>query len=393
MFANPYAPGAGTAPPVLVGRELQLALIDSSAALVEAGRRPQHMALTGLRGVGKTVLLKEALRRLRSRGWLCGYYEVRRDVDVGVAISTIVLEGAALLPARARLRKALQNLRSSIGAATLSGSPDGTLSLMVSRNAVTSDPYLEALQLFRTLGRAAAADGAGVALCVDEVQTFRRKDATTLLQALEADETEDSRVLLLAAGLPTTPIELAKARTYAERLRYEPLDDLTSADARRAVAEAASQEGVEWERPALERVVALARGYPFFLQLYASEAWDVASAAGLQPGGQILLDHVRGAEPRVARRLDNGLYATRYERSSEAERLYLLAVAALMSDDSATVRSGDVARALGRSLSDLSQIRDRLIRKGVIHSPTVGLLTFSVPGFRDYLERRAADEQ
>jgi hypothetical protein len=392
MSANPYAPGAGTTPPVLVGRELQLAIIQVTATLVEAGRRPQHTVLTGLRGVGKTVLLKEAMRGLRERGWLCGYYEVRRDVDVGVAISTIVLEGARLLAPKAKLRHAFRDWRSSIGAAKLSGSADGTVSLELAKRDTSTDPYVEALRLFRTLGRAAADDGVGVALCIDEAQTFRRKDATTLLQALEADETEDSRVLMLAAGLPTTPIELSKARTYAERFRYEPLDDLTNADARRAVAEAAERENVEWDADALDRVVELARGYPFFLQLYASETWDVA-AAGSQPLERIAVGRVHEAEPRVARRLDNGLYATRYGRSSEAERQYLHAVATLMATDGATVRSGDVARMLGRSLSELSQVRDRLIRKGVIHAPTVGLLTFSVPGFREYVNRRAAGEK
>jgi type II secretory pathway predicted ATPase ExeA len=392
MSANPYAPGAGTAPPVLVGRELQLSIIDSIAQLVEAGRRPQHTVLTGLRGVGKTVLLKEAIRRLRDRSWLCGYYEVRRDVEVGVAVSSIVLEGSRLLPAKAKLKTALRNLRTSIGSAQLSGSADGTLSLQVTRRESNSDPYLEALQLFRTLGMAAGGDNAGVALCVDEAQTFRRKDATTLLQALEADETEDSRVLLLAAGLPTTPVELSKARTYAERFRYEPLDDLTDADARRAVGEAAAQEGVTWDAGALERIVELANGYPFFLQLYASETWEVAAATA-STLRQIGPEHLTAAEPRVARRLDNGLYATRYERSSEAERQYLHAVAELMGDHDRIVRSGDVAQALGKSLSDLSSIRDRLIRKGVIHAPNVGVLSFSVPGFRDYVARRDAGER
>ncbi|MGH2883701.1 MAG: hypothetical protein ACRDPA_13550 [Solirubrobacteraceae bacterium] len=197
-------------------------------------------------------------------------------------------------------------------------------------------------------------------------------------------------MLLLAAGPPTTPVELAKARTYAERFRYEPLDDLTDADARRAIAEAAQPLGVEWEPDALDRVVSLARGYPFFLQLYASETWDLA--AGGEELQRIGIEHVRAAEPRVSRRLDNGLYATRYERSSDAERQYLRAIGALMGDEDRSVRSGDVARELGKPLSDLSSVRDRLIRKGVIYAPTVGVLRFSVPGFREYIARRAAGE-
>ena len=394
MAANPYAPGAGTAPPVLVGRDIQLSVIDGTAVLVEAGRSPQHVVLTGLRGVGKTVLLKAAVRRLRDRDWLCGYYEVRRDAEVGVAIATIVVEGASLLPKQAKLRAVLRTVRSSIGAATLSGAPDGTVSLQVSARdqPSNSDPYLEALRLFRTLGQAAKSDGVGVALCVDEAQMFRRKDATTLLQALEANAEDDSRVLLLAAGLPTTPVELSKACTYAERFRYEPLDDLTAPDARRAVGEASTREGVEWEHDAIERVVELARGYPFFLQLYASEAWEVA-AESQRPVARITAQHVAAAEPRVARRLDNGLYATRYGRSSAAEREYLHAIGSLMRDDTATVRSGEVARALGKTLGELSSVRDRLIRKGVIHAPTLGELAFSVPGFRDYVTRQSADER
>jgi hypothetical protein len=395
MSVNPYAPGAGTSPPVLVGREAQLAVIENSARLVEAGRSPQHVILTGLRGVGKTVLLKDAARRMRSRGWLCGYYEVRRNVDVGITISTIVAEGAGLLPKQARLRRALRSLRSSIGSATISGAADGSVSVQLAArdgSAPTGDPYLEALTLFRSLSRAAADDDAGVALCVDEVQLFRRRDAATLIQTLQAvDGTQDGRVLLLAAGLPPTPVELAKASSYAERFRYEPLDDLTAADARIAVAEAALPERVGWDPDALEAVVALARGYPFFLQLYASEAWDVA-AERQAPLAQITLADVRAAEPRVRRRLDAGLYATRYGRSSLGEREYLVAIARAMPGDGGIARSGEVARALVKSLSELSPVRERLIQKGVIHAPTHGALAFSVPGFRDYLLRRGDGE-
>ena len=126
MVLNPYTPGVGTQPPVLVGRDMQLAVIEQTARLVEGGREPQHVILTGLRGVGKTVLVKEGMRRLRARHWLCGYYEVRRDVDAGVAIAAIVAGGATLVPKRAKLAGALRKLRASIGSASLSGAADGT---------------------------------------------------------------------------------------------------------------------------------------------------------------------------------------------------------------------------------------------------------------------------
>jgi AAA ATPase domain len=385
---NPYTPGVGTQPPVLVGRDIQLAVIDQTARLVEGGREPQHVILTGLRGVGKTVLVKEGMRRLRARHWLCGYYEVRRDVDAGVAIAAIVAGGASLLPKRAGLSDALRKLRASIGNARLSGSADGTVSISITPRTATTDPYYEALRLFQQLGAAATEDGVGVALCVDELQTFRRKDATTLLQALEAGDAASARVLLLGAGLPTTGVELAKSNTYAERFRYEVLDDLSPREAARAVEEPALASGVAWDADALARVVELAHGYPFFLQLFASEAWDAAERRDSQLS-TITAGDVDSSLPTAQRRLDSGIYATRFGRASAAERLYLVAMAELMGDEG-RAGTADVARRLGRTLADLSTVRDRLIRKGVIHAPEPGRLEFSVPGFRDYVLRQAA---
>jgi hypothetical protein len=342
-----------------------------------------HTVLTGMRGVGKTVLLRHVVHQLRRKGWLCGYVEVRRDVDVGVALATVVVEGSHLLPAGTRFRRALGKLSASICSATLSGRPDGTVSLSVEKGTDSGkDPYSECVRLFRDLAAGAREAGVGVALCVDEIQDFGRADATTLLQSLEADQDEDSRVLLLGAGLPHTPGVLARARTYAERFRYEPLDDLARSEAIRAVTEPADELGVRWEPDAVERLVEVAKGYPYFLQLYASEAWAAASG---RPA--IRVADLERAEERVLRLLDNGLYAARYQRASAGERAYLEAMASLMEPEG-RVGSGAVAAALGKSLGDLAPVRDRLIRKGVIHSPATGVLVFSVPGFADYVRRR-----
>ena len=385
---NPYTPGVGTQPPVLVGRDLQLAVIDQTARLVEGGRDPQHVILTGLRGVGKTVLVKEGMRRLRARHWLCGYYEVRRDVDAGVAIAAIVAGGASLLPRRAKLSQAMRTLRASVGSASVSGAADGTVSISISPRVATTDPYFEALRLFQQLGSAAAEDGVGVALCVDELQTFRRKDATTLLQALEAGDSASARVLLLGAGLPLTGVELAKANSYAERFRYEVLDDLSAREARRAIEEPAAERGIGWEAEAVTGLVELAQGYPFFLQLFASEAWDAAERR--DPHFATIRDEdVESSQPLAQRRLDSGIYATRFGRASGFERLYLVAMAEAMGDGH-RAGTADVAGRLGKSLAEVSTTRDRLIRKGVVHPPEPGQLEFSVPGFKAYVLRQVS---
>lgn len=390
MPMNPYSPGAGVVPPVLVGREQQLAILRSIADRVEAGRSPQHVILTGLRGVGKSVLVKECLSELRERGWLGGYFEVRRGAELGVALGTIIEGGSSALPRGARWRRTLKNFSQSIGGVTLSGSPDGTVSVSVARrDAPGGDVYTQARSVLTGLANAARAEGVGVVLAIDEIQTFPIPEATTLLQVLESSEAADSRILLLGAGLPKSSAHLVRARTYAERFRYERLDDVARDDARRAIREPADNLGVTWTPGALSRVVELADGYPYFLQLYASEAWETASIAGAH--NKITLHHVELAVPRVTRQLDDGMYRARWRNASPKARLYLRTMVELM-DASGVVRSASVAESLGTDLAGLSRVRDNLLGSGVIHSPSLGELSFAVPHFDEFVRRQIEDD-
>lgn len=385
---NPYTPGAGTRPRSLPGREAQIALVESLAEQVEAGRPANPLVLTGLRGVGKTSLLFESAEVLRRRGWLAGYYEVRRDVEPGEAVRAIVASSAGLT--RGGLRRALAAGAHSLGGLTLTAGPAGFTFEVEgrSRDRAVGDPYDELVAFLRSLSAAARREGVGVALLVDELQVFRKRDVSLLVQALSALNGEP--VVLLGAGLPYLAAELSGANTYAERFRYEQIDRLTDADAREAVAAPAFDQGVVWDDDALDALLALAEGYPYFVQLYASETW---TAAGGAP--RVRLEHVRAAVPAVRRQLDSGLFAARYERLSEREREYVDAMV-VVADESADpsagpptrVSSGEVAARLGKSLSQLATTRGRVIRKGVVHSPVHGELEFSVPGFADYVRRR-----
>ncbi len=394
---NPYSPGAGTRPPVLAGRAGQLALVRSIADQVEVGREANPLIYTGLRGMGKTALLKEALDELRRRGWLAGYYEVRRDVDPGAAVASIVDDGARL--ADGGIRKALKDGIHRIGQAKLAiGAAGVSLEIMPadSAGAAASDPYPALLTLLRDLGESARKTDTGVALLVDELQVFRKRDLAVLIQALSA--VKELPVVLIGAGLPYLPSEMSKANTYAERFRYESVDSLRESDIRLAVTEPAKKAGVTWEDAAVNRVVELSAGYPYFVQLYASETWEAADDAA-----DITANDIDAALVPVQRQLDTGLYAARYERLSETERAYVHAMVRTMDlERSETpfdlrlqperVGSGDVAANLGKSINAVAPTRDRVIRKGVIHSPQFGLLEFSVPGFATYVSRRMQSE-
>ena len=191
--------------------------------------------------------------------------------------------------------------------------------------------------------------------------------------------------------MPHLPAYISKAATYAERFRYEPTDNLGEQESRAAVVEPALAEGATWEDDALDEVVEVAQGYPYFLQLYAFESWEVAGRH--EKVARVSLDSVKVALPIVERQIETGIYAARFHQATEAERRYLFAMLDLMAAEGVgQVRSGDVARAMNRELSAVSPTRDNLIRKGVIHSPEHGALAFSIPGFREYVERRRLDE-
>ena len=387
---NPYTPGAGTSPTVLAGRETQIMLIESLAAQVEAGRQANPIIYAGLRGMGKTSLLHRARDILLARGWLAGYYEVRRDVDPGVAIRTIVADSAQL--STGPLRTALANGGHRLGAMKLSLGPTGfgfAADTLPAGTDTGADPYPQLVSFLRQLGDSARKNGVGVALLIDELQIFQKRDLAVLVQALSA--IKDSPIVLIGAGLPHLSSEMSKANTYAERFRYEEIDSLTDADARHAVFDPAFDQGVIWDDLALDMLVREAEGYPYFVQLYASETWV---RAGDEP--RVTAGHVLAAESSVRRQLDVGLYAARYDRLSDREREYVDGMVEVMTRAGTDagrgrrVSSGEVAAVLGKTLNAVGQARDRVIRKGIVHSPQFGMLEFSVPGFADYVRRRSA---
>ena len=381
---NPYTPGAGTRPALLAGRDSQTALVRNLADQVQAGRTANPLIYIGLRGMGKTSLLYAARDMFRERGWLAGYFEVRRNVEPGVAVRSIIADSAQL--STGKFHAALANGGHRIGGMKLTLGPAGFgFEVDADRQGVSpaTDPFPALVAFLRRLGADARAHGVGVALLIDELELFRKRDLAVLIQALSA--LGDEPIVLIGAGLPGLPADMAKANTYAERFRFEGIGPLHDPDAKEAVVSPAFRQGILWDKHAVSRIVTAAHGYPYFLQLYASEAWVAAEGART-----ITLDHVQASADAAQRQLNVGLYAARYDRLSDREREYVDAMAALMLPDVDRVSSGAIARNLGKSLSVVAPVRDRVIKKGIVHSPAFGMLEFSVPGFASYVVARSS---
>jgi hypothetical protein len=379
---NPYSPGAGLRPALIAGRQSEQ---DAFAAAVERaalGRSARGIMLTGLRGVGKTVLLNEMANLAEDRDWIVARLEVRPDGSQAVLGQLTSLLTAGLRAKQGpqptnMIKRAMRSLK----AVSLTLDPSGTLGATIDLQAVGSgDLEIDLAELAKDIGRAATELGIGVAVFLDELQELDRRSMASLSAAAHAAGQRGAPFLIVGAGPPNLPGRLADAKSYAERLfDYRPLgrlDDPTAAD---ALAIPAIDVGASWDQDALDEVVSVASGYPYFLQQYGATTWDSA------PGPRITLaDAEHGV--RLGRAiLDGGFFRARWDRATPAERHYLQAMADDNGDDS---RSADVASRLSRSMNSLGPTRAGLISKGLIYAPKYGVVAFTVPAMADFIQRQ-----
>jgi len=394
---NPYAPGAGQRPPELAGRDEQLRTFDVVLERIARGRPERSIVLTGLRGVGKTVLLN-ALRSSAVRaGWGSGKFEARPDQGVRRPISAAlhvavrelghpqqddvdqvlgVIKAFALrdAPANAKLRDKWQP---GIDAPARSGRAD------------SGDIEIDLVELLTDVGGLAADVGKGVAIFIDEMQDLGPDDVSALCAACHEISQNGLPVIVVGAGLPHLPAVLSASKSYSERLfRYNRIDRLDRSAAEHALQAPAQDEGAEWSPEALEVMYAATGGYPYFIQAYGKVTWDAA------PASPITAHDVEVAGPEAEEELGVGFFGSRFERATPGEREYLRAMADVAAemqesgqelDESESVPTADVAKYLGRKPQSLSPARDGLLKKGLIYSGERGRIAFTVPHFGRYL--------
>ncbi len=384
---NPYSPGAGSPPPALVGRDAELETIRIAIERLRLGRFAKSVILTGLRGVGKTVLLREFRRLGQSRDWVCQPLEASEGMRFPQAMAELVRKVLLRLsPAQNvadRAKRALGVLRSFQMRWNL---PDGAGELSMGLDPVPgwADSGLldeDLAALFKEVGEAARERDRGVLVTVDEVQYLKRKDLAALIVGLHQVNQEQLPFLVVGAGLPSVPALAGEAKSYAERLfNFRSINSLGAADARAALVEPADEEGVVWQPDALDRIVDETRGYPYFLQEFGKQAWDLAEGPV-----EITATDVDTAAPTAVDELDTGFFRVRIDRTTDSEREYLVAMASLGAGPYA---SGRVAAKMGKDTPGVGPVRDKLIKKGLCYSPRWGEIDFTVPLFDDFVRRR-----
>jgi len=384
---NPFAPGAGTRPPQLAGREKLIEAARIAIRRVKAGRPAKSQMLLGLRGVGKTVLLNTIAEIAEAEGYAISILEApenRRLAEMLVPpLRRLLYQLSGVERARDRANRALGVLRAFAGAFQVS---IGGVEVSVrSGEGVADSGHLESdlPELFLTVAEAANAAERPVLLAIDEVQYLEQQDLAALIGSLHKVGQRGLPLIVFGAGLPQLAALAGEAKSYAERLfDYPAMGPLESAAAEQAVREPIRAEGAEIEQEALDQIVRRTEGYPYFLQEWGSHAWN---AAGQSP---IRTADVNSATGLALEALDQGFFRVRLDRLTPRERDYMRAMAEL---GPGPHRSGDIAGALGMEVTSAGPLRSGLIRKGMIYSPAHGDTAFTVPMFDAFMTRTMPD--
>lgn len=385
---NPYAPGAGQRPPELAGRDAELSAFDVVLQRVAKGRPERSIMLTGLRGVGKTVLLNTLRSSAVRAKWGTGKFEARPDQSLrrpmGAALHVAVRELSH--PADSQVDSVLGTIRSFVERDAKPGAkfrdrwnPGIDVLANVGR-ADSGDIEIDLVELLTDAGGLAADVGRGIAIFIDEMQDVNAEDISALCAACHEISQQGLPVIIVGAGLPHLPAVLSASKSYSERLfRYIRVDRLDREAADLALVAPARDEEADFDEDALAALYAVTAGYPYFLQAYGKVAWDVA------PRSPITAEDIRVGAPEAEAELAVGFFGSRYERATPAEREYLLAMAEAAGEGDEAVSTADVARVLDRKPQSLSPARDALLKKGLVYSGERGRVAFTVPHFGRYL--------
>lgn len=382
---NPFSPGAGSPPPELAGRDQILEQARITLGRMKAGRSERSLLLIGLRGVGKTVLLNKIRELAEQSGYRAVFIEAHESKPLGALLLPplrqllIALDRMAVISEKAK--RGLRVLKSFFNGVKLKYQ-DVEIGIDIDAEpgvADSGDLEADLSAVFLALGEAAADRGTAIALIVDEMQYLDEEELSALIMAMHQLSQRQLPVVLIGAGLPQLVALAGRAKSYAERLfQFPEVGALQDADAAAALQEPVREQHVQFTEKALREIVHQTQGYPYFLQEWGYQAWNLAAKSPIE------IDVVKQATDESIKRLDANFFRVRFDRLTPREKDYLRALADL---GEGSQRSGEIADRLGVKVQSVAPIRNGLIKKGMIYSPAHGDTAFTVPLFGEFMKR------
>lgn len=383
---NPYTPNAGARPEILIGRDEQTTAFRTLLGRLRRGRTEQSMIITGLRGVGKTVLLNSFRTIALEEHWEVIEFEAVKHGESRFRQTIASQLKAALLrlSPRARWTEAGRRAAAVLSAFALSVNAEGTWSIgwdvpAAEGLADHGDLGMDLADVLVAVGEAAAEQGEGVVLLIDEVQFLDSTQLEALIQAIHKTVQRSLPVTFVGAGLPQIAELVGDAKSYAERLfKFPRIDSLSDEDAREALTEPAATEGAIYDQDAVALAVSITRGYPYFLQELGYQVWTIAT------NNRISVNDVELAKDAYEAKLDSSFFRVRLDRATPLQTAYMRAMAELGPEPQ---KAGDVAALMNRSSTQLGPTRAELIEMGLLFTPEHGYAAFTVPDFDRFMKR------
>jgi len=383
---NPYTPNAGATPEILVGRDEQTEAFRMLLKRLSRGRVEQSMIVTGLRGVGKTVLLNRFAELAHEAEWEVIEFEASKN-DESVFRRTMFsqLKAALLrLSPRAKWTELGRRAAAVLSSFAISVDRIGTWSVSwdvepAEGSADHGDLALDLTDVMVAVGEAAREAKKGLVILIDEVQFLQSTQLAALIQAIHKTVQRKLPVTFVGGGLPQIAELAGDAKSYAERLfKFPAIGSLDAPEARRALVEPAEAEGAIYEPAAVDLVLEITRGYPYFIQELGYQVWTVATA------NRIYREDVLMAQEAYDAKLDSSFFRVRLDRATPLQTAYMRAMAELGPEPQ---KAADVARLLDRESSQVGPTRAELIEMGLLYTPEHGYAAFTVPDFDKFMLR------
>lgn len=383
---NPYTPNAGATPEILVGRDEQTEAFRMLLKRLARGRVEQSMIVTGLRGVGKTVLLNRFAELAREAEWEVIEFEASKN-DESVFRRTMFsqLKAALLrLSPRAKWTDVGRRAAAVLSSFAISVDQTGTWSVSwdvepAEGSADHGDLALDLTDVMVAVGEAAREAKKGLVILIDEVQFLQSAQLAALIQAIHKTVQRKLPVTFVGGGLPQIAELAGDAKSYAERLfKFPAIGSLDASEARRALVEPAEAEGAVYEPAAVDLVLEITRGYPYFIQELGYQVWTIATA------NRIYREDVVMAREAYDAKLDSSFFRVRLDRATPLQTAYMRAMAQLGPEPQ---KAADVARLLDRESSQVGPTRAELIEMGLLYTPEHGYAAFTVPDFDKFMLR------
>jgi hypothetical protein len=340
--------------------------------------------ITGLRGVGKTVLLLEYQDVAAEENWVAVDAEVSKNTPFGPQMANLARRALLQVSPKAKWGERARSAAAVLKSFSLTVQPDGTLTAGLAVDAAagqadTGNLNDDLAEVFQAVGNATAAHGRGVVFLFDEIQFLSKAELEALIGAVHRTVQRKLPVTFAGAGLPQLPGLAGDAKSYAERLfKFPMIGELPEQPAMDALVEPARRQEVGFDQAAVRLILDYTEGYPYFIQEFGRAVWNLAE------GPTVTREDAVAAQELVEAELDESFFRTRIQRSTIEERRYMRAMAELGSE---AQKAADVAQVLGRSSEQVAPLRARLINKGLLYTPRYGFAKFTVPQFDRFLRR------